>query len=167
MPTTRIEHSTSKPLPPLPQLGTVGPRVAGCAGVRPGYPEDMSNKIRGLVVTLTLQSVLVLLMAGCATSRINWDARVGNYTYDQAVEEMGPPDKQATLTDGNIVAEWITHRSSGGTSIGFGLGGGSYGGGSGMGAGVGVGQSLGGSASDRVLRLTFGTDKKLVSWSQN
>ena len=113
--------------------------------------------------------MLAMALIGCSTTKpkVDWDARVGSYTYDQAVEEMGPPDKQATLTDGNVVAEWITHRSSSGTSIGFGLGGGSYGGGSGMGAGVGVGQSLGGSSTDHVLRLTFGTDKKLVNWSRN
>jgi hypothetical protein len=36
---------------------------------------------------------------------------VGVLTFDQAVLEMGPPDKQAKLTDGTLVAEWVTLRS--------------------------------------------------------
>lgn len=52
------------------------------------------------------------VLAGCASSKnkIDWDARVGSYTYDQAVLEMGPPDKEAKLTDDTIVAQWLTRR---------------------------------------------------------
>ena len=53
---------------------------------------------------------LAALLAGCATRKIDWSGRVGNYTFDQAIAEMGPPDKQATLTDGMVVAEWLTRR---------------------------------------------------------
>jgi hypothetical protein len=52
----------------------------------------------------------VLLLAGCVTPRINWAARVGNYTCDQAVMDFGPPDKYAKLSDGSAVAEWLTQR---------------------------------------------------------
>jgi hypothetical protein len=51
-----------------------------------------------------------LLLAGCVTPKIDWAARVGNYTYDQAVMEFGPPDKSAKLSDGSTVAEWLTRR---------------------------------------------------------
>ena len=104
---------------------------------------------------------LVFLLAGCSTApKVDWNSRVGSYTFDQAVAELGPPDKQATLSDGATVAEWITHRSGfGGMSIG--IGGGSYSGHSGM--GVGVGQSVGSGGSDQVLRLVFGPDGKLTS----
>ena len=51
-----------------------------------------------------------LLLAGCVTPKIDWAARVGNYTYDQAVMELGPPDKSAKLSDGATVAEWLTQR---------------------------------------------------------
>ena len=54
--------------------------------------------------------LLAVLISGCATRRIDWAARVGNYTFDQAVTEIGPPDKQARLTDGTVVAEWLTRR---------------------------------------------------------
>lgn len=49
-----------------------------------------------------------LWLAGCATSKIDWGSRVGSYTYDQAVKEMGPPNRKETLSDGSIVAEWVT-----------------------------------------------------------
>src|SRR5712671_4743566 len=50
-----------------------------------------------------------LVLAGCATTpKIDWAARVGHYTYDQAVLELGPPDKVAKLDNGIIVAEWVT-----------------------------------------------------------
>ena len=128
----------------------------------------MKTSIRAVFLSFVFVT-LALLLVGCATKKpkVDWASRVGNYTYDQAVEELGPPDKQATLTDGNIVAEWVTRQSSGGSSIGFGIGGGSYGHSGGMGAGVGVSQSMGNSSTDKVLRLTFGPDKKLVDWYKN
>jgi hypothetical protein len=51
-----------------------------------------------------------LLLAGCVTPKIDWKARVGNYTYDQAVTEYGPPDTYAKLSDGSVVAEWLLQR---------------------------------------------------------
>ncbi|HYG23158.1 MAG TPA: hypothetical protein VEH04_10280 [Verrucomicrobiae bacterium] len=62
-----------------------------------------------------LFALVIALLAGCATQRIDWESRVGNYTFDSAVLELGPPDKQATLQDGTTVAEWLTDR--GGTIV--------------------------------------------------
>jgi len=107
--------------------------------------------------------LLGLSLAGCATQKTDWNSRVGSYTYDQAVAEMGPPDKQTKLSDGKTVAEWITRRS-GGSGLSIGVGGGSYGSHSGM--GVGVSQSVGSGGGDRGLRLMFDTDGKLNSWSK-
>lgn len=57
--------------------------------------------------TKWLPPLLAVALAGCVTApRIDWAARVGNYTYDQAVTEFGPPDKSAKLSDGTTVAEW-------------------------------------------------------------
>ena len=39
-----------------------------------------------------------LVVSGCVTNRVNWNARIGNYTYDQAIVELGPPDKVAHLS---------------------------------------------------------------------
>jgi hypothetical protein len=52
-----------------------------------------------------------LVLAGCVTQKNDWAARVGNYTYDQAIMELGPPDKSAKLTDGTVVADWLTHHA--------------------------------------------------------
>lgn len=110
------------------------------------------------LVTLALAA---LVAAGCATTKpIDWNSRVGSYTFDQAVTELGPPDKQAGLSDGKTVAQWITRRS-GGTS--FSVGTGFYGGNT----GVGVGQTVGTGYSDRVLTLTFSTNHVLAAWSKN
>ena len=56
-------------------------------------------------------TLAALVLAGCVTQKIDWSARVGNYTYDQAVMELGPPDKSAKLTDGTVVADWLTHHA--------------------------------------------------------
>ncbi|MBC8095447.1 MAG: hypothetical protein H7Y43_06520 [Akkermansiaceae bacterium] len=57
-----------------------------------------------------LALVAILLMAGCATTGIDWASRVGTYTFDNSVLELGPPDKHAKLQDGTLVAEWLTDR---------------------------------------------------------
>ncbi len=59
----------------------------------------------------TAALLLLLFLAGCATTpKIDWASRVGNYTYEQAILEFGPPDKNAKLADGTVVAEWLTRR---------------------------------------------------------
>lgn len=54
--------------------------------------------------------LLLLVLTGCATTKIDWNSRIGQYSYDEAVAEMGVPDRQATLSDGSVVAEWLTRR---------------------------------------------------------
>jgi hypothetical protein len=99
-----------------------------------------------------------LLFAGCqSTPKVDWNSRIGNYTYDQAVTELGPPDRTAKLSDGQTVADWIQHYSGGGMS--FGVGTSHYGNGSAVGTGVSTSTGY----RDRVLRLTFGPDGKLVA----
>ena len=95
-----------------------------------------------------------------STPKVDWNSRIGNYTYNQAVAELGPPDKSAKLSDGKTVAQWIKHSSSG---VSFGLGTGFYGGH----GGVGVGQSVGTGYGDKVLRLIFDPDNKLLEWKKN
>ncbi len=117
-----------------------------------------------LAAKFSLLTILVLasaLMVGCQTTKpIDWNSRVGTYTFDQAVTEFGPPDKQTTLSDGKLVAQWITHRNGGAS---FGLGTGFYTGG----VGVGVGQTTGSAYQDKILTLTFGKDYLLTAWSKN
>jgi hypothetical protein len=59
---------------------------------------------------LAFASALAAVVIGCTTTKIDWAGRVGVYTFDQAVLELGPPDKQALLTDGTRVADWMTRR---------------------------------------------------------
>jgi hypothetical protein len=61
------------------------------------------------MVRLTLILLAVFIFVGCATP-INWQARVGVYSYDQAVTDYGPPDRSAKLSDGTTVAQWMTAR---------------------------------------------------------
>jgi hypothetical protein len=111
---------------------------------------------------MLVAGLLATALGGCkSTPKVDWNTRVGAYTYDQAVTELGPPDRATKLSDGKIVAEWIKHGSGGGFSFGVGT---SMSSGHG---GVGVGQSVGTGPRDHVLRLVFDTDNKLSSWSKD
>ena len=110
--------------------------------------------LAGFCVVACLTAVV-----GCATTKpVDWASQVDNYAYNQAVLDLGPPDKQTTLDDGRTVAEWITRTSGSGFSIGTGFSSGNV--------GVGVGQS---SESTRyhVIRLTFGSNGLLEAWFKN
>src|SRR5689334_1956287 len=64
------------------------------------------------VAQVVLLSWLILL-AGCSsTPKADWGSRVGHYTYDEAVADMGPPEASSTLTDGTRVARWLTQRGT-------------------------------------------------------
>jgi hypothetical protein len=96
--------------------------------------------------------VISALSFGCATAKTNWDSRVGNFTFDQAVVELGPPERSAELSDGRTVAEWLTYHGRFASSHYY-------------------GSNFGGfwSASepvfpDRFLRLTFSPEGRLEQW---
>ena len=111
-----------------------------------------------------LGGLLALVLAGCATApKINWTARVGNYTFDQAVAELGPPDKQAALADHSVVAEWLTRRGRtySFVSPGYGYYPSPYGYGPGYPTTVDTT-----TLPDYFLRLTFGPDGQLRSWKE-
>ena len=117
----------------------------------------MKNSIRFEILCWCF---LALLLEGCAsTPKPDWNTRVGSFTYDQAVAEMGPSDKFAKLSDGSIVAEWFIKH---GSSVSFGVGTGFYS----RGSSVGVGQTVGTSPAGQSLRLTFGADGKLTGWER-
>ena len=110
---------------------------------------------------LTILALATAFIVGCQTTQpIDWQSRVGTYTFDQAVTELGPPDKQTALSDGKLVAQWITHRYGGSS---FSVGTGFYTGP----VGVGVGQTTGSAYPDRILTLTFGTNQVLAAFSKN
>src|SRR5258705_4238554 len=70
------------------------------------WKPGLSRPALGRMMVLSLG----LLLGGCTTPKIDWAGRVGIYTYDQAVIDMGPPDRYAKLGDGTVVAEWLTRR---------------------------------------------------------
>jgi len=123
----------------------------------------MNSKHSVSLLALALLVMLGVVFAGCSSTKpkVDWNSRVGNYTYDQAVQELGPPDKTAKLSDGKTVAEWITAHHSSGTGLSVGTG--FYGGGGGVGVSQGIGS---GTSYDSVLKLTFAADNKLESWSK-
>ena len=110
--------------------------------------------------TLLLALLAGLVLAGCATGpKIDWAARVGHYTYNQAVLDMGPPDKVAKLDDGVIVANWITRQGYAYTSVGppvYGY----YPG------GPAVPTYSQGFSPTYYLRLAFGADGRLTEWKK-
>jgi hypothetical protein len=115
--------------------------------------------LRRIVILPMLLAAIGFLTSCASTPKVDWTARMGEYTFDQAVAELGPPTKQAPLSDGKTVAEWVT-RSPQSSSFGVGVGGyGGYG-------GMGMGSSFGGYR-ERILRLTFGADGKLENWYRN
>jgi len=111
------------------------------------------------------------LAAGCASSSktekpdpktVNWSERIGAYTYEQALADLGKPAVVGESNDGRM-AEWILRRSPR-MSFGFGVGTGSFG--SHGGVGVGVGSTVSPPPSGEYLQLKFGPDGQLKEWSK-
>jgi hypothetical protein len=114
------------------------------------------SHVRFLILVLAVGTV-----TGCATHRIDWSKRVGHYTLDQALLELGPPDKEARLSDGTVVANWLTRR---GRSAFYTGSGGYYRGPYGYG---GPGPAYLATVSpDYFLRLTFRPDGVLSDWKK-
>jgi hypothetical protein len=103
---------------------------------------------------------LLVFWSGCASTKAQWDSRIGRVSLDELVLELGPPDRSATLTDGSVVAEWLQYRGFSQANVvspmflmqqpyasGF------------WPTTVDVTRS-----PDSFLRLTFGPDKKLNAW---
>jgi hypothetical protein len=61
-------------------------------------------------------AIVGITFAGCATQNADWNRRVGNFTYQQAVGELGPPASQETLPDGHVTAEWVSRYNVSATS---------------------------------------------------
>jgi hypothetical protein len=103
-------------------------------------------------------ALTVLFLAGCATHKIDWAGRVGHYTFDQAVVELGPPDKQAKLSDGSLVADWLTRRGRNAID-----GAGYYGA---PGWPYYAPVYVGPGAPEFFLRLNFAADGRLTAWKK-
>jgi hypothetical protein len=107
-----------------------------------------------------LFALAAVLLSGCQTNKVDWNSRIGNYTFTQAVLDMGPPNKQARLEDGTVVAEWETQRGYAITTYAGGYYGryGYYGG--------FVPAPVTTMSPSYFLRLTFGPDGRLTAWKR-
>lgn len=137
------------------------------------------------ILTSLLFVAASLILAGCASSSssssssnakpakppkpvkvdpktVNWSERIGSYTFDQAMVELGRPALVGESSAGRT-AEWVLRRSPQ-MSFGFGIGGGSYG--SGGGVGVGVGSGVSPPPHGENLRLIFDAEGKLKEWTK-
>ena len=117
-----------------------------------------TRRARGTGSALALAA---LVLAGCVTApAIDWSARVGNYTYDQAVAELGPPDKSTRLDNGTVIADWLTrHAQTVGAPEPYLLPPGTY-------FGPLTPMYSETTVPAQYLRLTFGADGKLKSWKE-
>jgi hypothetical protein len=123
-----------------------------------GTVEEAGRRLAWLRPLLLLLGVLAV--AGCSsTPKVDWNARIGVYTYDQAVMELGPPDRTTQLSDGSRVADWFERR---GSTMSVGVGTGFYG----PRSGVAVGQTVRPGGAGVFLRLTFDAAGVLVRWER-
>jgi len=112
--------------------------------------------------------VLALLTGSCASGpkanikNIDWGGRIGTYTYEEALAELGEPDVVGETNEG-MIAEWVLRRSPM-VSFGFGFGGVGYG--HHTSTGVGVGTSVSPPPSGEYLHLRFDKDGKLTEWTR-
>jgi len=108
---------------------------------------------------LVVWSLGTALLAGCAsTPPVDWNDRVGHYTYNQAVAELGKPDRQARLSDGKSVCKWFAQPQAN-PPVNTGM---SYYGSTGFTGG----QTGNPSLNNQYLQLTFGTNGVLSDWSK-
>ncbi|MBX3747357.1 MAG: hypothetical protein KF833_18765 [Verrucomicrobiae bacterium] len=113
-------------------------------------------------LSIVLPVLLVLTVSACATRRIDWNGRVGTYTYDDAIREFGPPDRSAQLSDGATVADWVTSRGMR-TATTYGGAWHPYGPYGSIGPSYVV---VDPGTPDRVLRLMFDANGRLASWQR-
>jgi hypothetical protein len=114
-------------------------------------------------VKFSLPVILALAVAfltGCATIKpVDWNSRIGNYTYAQAATDLGPPARQAKLSDGKLVCKWFVQPPAGPH---FNSGMSAYGNND-----FGAAQTIVSGYNNQMLQLTFYTNGKLAAWSKN
>jgi len=109
---------------------------------------------------LVCAAAFCLIGVGCRTlHQVDWDGRIGEFSYRQAVAELGRPDGEVKLPGGMRRVEWITNS---GASAGRTL------------AGAGYQQRTLSVVRlepaevyrlrDRYLRLTFDRAGRLAAW---
>jgi hypothetical protein len=142
-----------------PELKPVGIRTRICRlsiRLRPDWKSSFISSMSWLGKRLPWVILLSCLLfeAGCQSyGSADWQKRVGSYTMDDAVKELGPPDRQASTSDGFTVAQWLVAHSR------------VYSRNPGM-AGWGFYGSDISSTPDLYLQLTFSKEGRLTSWKR-
>ena len=108
-----------------------------------------------LCLPLVTGLCLAFGLGACSTHRVDWSARAGHYTYEQAVEDLGKPHERDKLTNGTIVAEWLIHRGYTHAESEPGPYGPFY-----------PTYPKTYTAPSQYLRLTFGPDNQLTTWTK-
>jgi hypothetical protein len=123
---------------------------------------------RNMKMTCFFLAVLALLSGSCTSSRkaivkdIDWGSRIGTYTYEEALTELGEPHVIGQSSEGKF-AEWVLERSPN-VAFSFGFGSGALG--HHTSTGVGVGTTVSPPPSGEYLHLTFDNDGKLAEWTR-
>ena len=69
-------------------------------------PMKMNSVVKGSLLAVLF--LAVVFISGCATAPpVDWNSRVGHYTYAQAVNELGPPNRQSRLSNGATVVQMV------------------------------------------------------------
>ena len=122
------------------------------------------KKFGGAWSLIVVSIIISLLLTSCATTESRtsvWESRIGNYSYNQAVAELGAPLETRKLNTGGTSAEWLTRRNAASPvtqSIGTGFHAG--------GADAAVGQSVAQTPKNEYLRLAFDPTGKLAKWER-
>jgi hypothetical protein len=66
---------------------------------------------------IVIRSVLDIAYTKTNIKKIDWGSRIGTYTYEEALAEMGEPNVMGESSEGKI-AEWVLQRSP---NVSFGL----------------------------------------------
>jgi hypothetical protein len=112
--------------------------------------------------------VLAFVTGSCASGNkatlkdIDWGSRIGTYTYEEALAELGKPDVIGQSSEG-MIAEWVVRRSP---MVSFGFGFGAEGYGHHTSTGVGVGTTVSPPPSGEYLHLRFDNDGLLAEWAR-
>jgi hypothetical protein len=112
----------------------------------------MNSAAEGLLLVVWFS--VVTFLSGCVTVLpVDWDSRVGHYTYAEAVNELGPPNRQIRLSNGTTEFKWFSPVP------------GNFG--TGMNNGFGPNQNFNPGFNNRYLLLTFDRNGVLTAWSKN
>jgi len=121
----------------------------------------MNSAAKGLLPVVLF--FVVTFISGCVTAPpVDWDSRVGHYTYAQAVNELGLPNRQIRLSNGTTEFRWFPRPAPG--SAGVNRTGINY---NGINNGFGAGPNISPGLDNSYLQLTFDANGVLTDWSEN